>query len=102
MTKDKSGQAIQCLTDDISVAPGKIAVTAASANVAIPAGSLVVRIANSTNCYYRWGSTNGVTASVTDRFLPVGTEIKTVPVGMTYIAAIRDTADGVLTIDAQI
>lgn len=101
LARDASGAPMLVMMDDVSVAPGKISTTITTANVALPAGAEVVRLACTQNCYYKWGSSAGVTAANTDRLLPAGTELKVVPLGMTHIAAIRDTADGVLTVDAQ-
>lgn len=102
MVKDKAGREIQVLADDTAASMvDTITVGAASARVAIPAGALVVRLAATVNCYYKWGD-NTVTAAAGDRIMIAGVEMKAVPEGVTHIAAIQVTTAGLLEIDAQI
>lgn len=99
LPKDTSGEAIQALAP--AGTPAKIAVAAASARVALPAGAVagaVVRIASTTDCYFKFGDSN-VAATSSDFLFPAGTEYLKVPAGgHTHIAAIRETVDGVLVL----
>lgn len=79
-----------------------IAVIVSSVNAVITsasdAGRVIVTLSSNTDLF--WNSGKGVvTAVATDKFLPAGTPMSfRLPKGHDNIGAIRDTADGTLTI----
>lgn len=75
----------------------KISVVATTARVALTSGSITIRLCSTTDCYYKLGDIT-IDATTSDVYLPADV-IEYIAVGNhTYIAAIRDTGDGTLTI----
>ncbi len=74
----------------------KVAVVTASAATAsaLSGDTQVVRIATSTDCYIAFAAT----ATTSDTFMPAGTVEYFLSPGAIKVAAIRNSADGVLTV----
>lgn len=88
LPQDQKGNAVQALAPSTNA---NVAIGAASANVALPAGAEVVRIAASCNCFINFGNST-ITASGTSPVFNAGAEIFKVPVGATHIAVIQNGA----------
>jgi hypothetical protein len=90
LAKDKFGHPIQALPLGARV---EVAISAASARVALPAGTTIVRVAHNNPCYIKFGD-NTVTVSAADGHLcpGQGVEIFILTGGETNIAAIQDGA----------
>lgn len=104
LQRDQNGEAIQALSPaPASVA--SVAIGAASARVALPAGvgaGDIVRVASNNKCFFKFGD-NTVAATGTDSLFPIGTELFVVPVGATHIAVIQDGAvTGLVTITQMV
>ncbi len=101
MARFQKPAGFQSLSPDIADTES-IAVAVASATVTIPSGTVagdVIQVASSTNCYMTFTAT----ATSSDMFLPAATVFYfVVPSGVTSIAAIRDTADGTMSITRMI
>ena len=98
LPKSQGGEGVQVLS--FKGDPTKIAVATASANTALPTGTVggdIVRVASTTDCYVVFAS-SAPTADSNDHLFPSGAEYITVPSGSTHLGAIRVAADGVLTI----
>lgn len=83
-----------------------ITVAAASANVALPAGSTLIRLTATNDCYVQFGSDDTVAAVATDMLFLKGTEVMFVPAvsdtdptPMTWIAALQVAAGGTLQVE---
>lgn len=89
----------------ISVTGANITTGAASASAALPVASSgeiprFMRFACTANCHIRLGVGAGITAVATDMLLtPADSSVVAIPRGVTYFAAIQDTAAG--TVNAQ-
>ena len=89
LTRDIYGNVLQALAPSTNVA---VSIGATSLNVALPPGTEVVRLCASCNCFFKFGTDNTVTASGSDPAFMTGSEIFTVPSGITYIAVIQNGA----------
>ncbi len=99
LPRDQNGNPIQVLS---LTATAKITVIVTTVRVSLPAGGgagQIVRIACDTDCYIAFG-TSSVNATATNDLFMAGVEYLQVPNGATDIAAIRVSADGVLTVSA--
>lgn len=95
---DKRGYAIQALAPVARVG-GTIG--ASSDRVQLPAGSSVVRVSASSDCYilFGTGSVTAVADNTSDLF-PKGVEVMAVPPGATHMAVIQLTTGGVYQVAA--
>lgn len=95
---DQSLHAVQALSLGTSVS--KITVTGTTARAALPtnAGMTdVVRVACNTDCYIVFGDST-VEADANDSLFTQGVEILAVPRGVTHVAAIQVSTNGVMTL----
>lgn len=85
---DKWGRAIQALAPSTNT---NIAIGAASANAAYPAGSELIRLSASCNCFIKF--TNGAGAATSaDIAFNAGAEVFKVPTGTTHVNVIQNGA----------
>lgn len=97
LKKDTNNQAVQALSPNMStLAVGSVAST--TSNAALPAAAQLVRIAASTDCYIKFGTSNSVTATTSDMLFPTGAEVFVLDPSWTYVAFIRVSTDGVISI----
>lgn len=97
-----NGDTIQVLPPQSSPAPQSITTSGTSAQAALPAGSVIVRLAATEDMYIKFGNT-GLSAAATDILFLAGTEVMAVPRDSNgnlydYIAAIQVSTAGVLNI----
>lgn len=97
-----NGEAIEVLAIGTAAIP--ITVATATSSQALPSGAIdgdTLRVASTTDCYIRFG-TSLVEAAATDAYFPAGVEYLKVPQGATHLAAIRLAADGVLSMHLMV
>ena len=95
---DQNGFPIQTL--GLSPTTVKITVGAASGRVALPPGAAhedIVRVAGNRDCYIAFGDST-VEATTNDALFTQGVEAFKVPDTATHIAAIQESASGIMTI----
>lgn len=104
LPRDQRGFPIQALAPN-PAAVVSVAIGAASARVAFPAGVTagdVVRVAANNKCFIKFG-TVAVVATGTDSLFPIGTELFKIPDGCTDLAVIQDGAvTGLVTITQMV
>lgn len=98
LPQDYSGNAAQALSPNPDTIKN-LAIGSASANTTIASGTVALRLYANASCWYTFG-TSGVSVTGSNGvFLPVGAVEEPISVrDYTYLAVIRDTADGNLNI----
>lgn len=98
LPKDQNGFPIQALapapTRNINGTIG-----AASARVALPASSDVVRLCATADCYIRFGD-SAVNAANSDAIFVKGAEILKIPTGATHLAFLQVSTGGSISVTA--
>lgn len=90
LPQDSRGHPIQALAPDTYAS---VAVGAASAAVALPANTSVVRIGVTNDCFAKFGIST-VAADGLAMFLAKGSEVFKVPTGATHVAFIQSSVAG--------
>ena len=92
LPRDKDSQSVQTLSLDASKT---LAIAIATGNVALPAGTEIIRVANKVDMYMRFGTSSVVATTTDDALVPAGVEIFRLPTNVTHVAVI--SSDGATT-----
>lgn len=95
LPEDANSNAVQVLSPDVNnTVVGTATVT--SSSVAIPTASDIIQIVTQQDCWVKFGSgsATAVAATAGNMLLLGGERVFRVPIGMTHVAFVRDTADG--------